>query len=62
VYTSATVTAKVERAEKITRDLHIIHTPTLIINGKYLVDLESAGGDTYFLAIAQDLAAMERHL
>ncbi|RMD77880.1 MAG: thiol:disulfide interchange protein DsbA/DsbL [Gammaproteobacteria bacterium] len=61
VWGSFAVEARVRRAEEMTRRYRVHGTPSLVIDGRYIVDGDNAGGDfNRMLEIAQELIRRER--
>ena len=49
-------------AEDLTRSLHALSVPWLVVNGKYTADVGTAGGEPELIQLINDLAASEhRH-
>jgi thiol:disulfide interchange protein DsbA len=59
VYRSFTVETKLQRAEELTQRYRIDGVPKVIINGKYVADVGSAGGADKLVQLISDLAAQE---
>lgn len=60
-YNSKEVADNVARAQEITLRYKIEDVPRAVINGKYMVDITSAGGQSNLIAIINDLAASEHN-
>ncbi len=60
-YRSFSVEAKLQRAEQFTQRYQIVGVPTMVVAGKYMADVGTAGGDTELLSLLNDLAAAEHH-
>jgi protein dithiol oxidoreductase (disulfide-forming) len=56
---SFTVDSKVRAAEEMIQRYHVDRTPTLIVNGKYRVNTESAGGPDQAVDLVKWLVAKE---
>jgi len=53
------VDVKIRQAEQIMRAWQIDQTPTMIVNGKYRITLQSAGGDQQLIDVTRWLVAKE---
>lgn len=60
-YRSFLVEAKLQRAEQFTQRYQIVGVPTMVVAGKYMADVGTAGGETELLSLLNDLAAAEHH-
>ncbi len=58
-YHSFAVETALQRADQLVQRYRIDGVPTFIVNGKYLVDVRSAGGPDKLLSLVSDLAAQE---
>ena len=52
---------KLRQAENLTRRYMLDHTPMVVVHGKYLTDVEMAGGIEQLFQLVSDLAARERN-
>jgi thiol:disulfide interchange protein DsbA len=59
VYRSFAVETKLQRAEELTQRYRIDGVPKIIINGKFVADVGSAGGTDKLVQLISDLAAQE---
>jgi len=60
-YRSFSVEAKLQRAEQFTQRYQIVAVPTMVVAGKYLADVSTAGGEAELMSLLNDLAAAEHH-
>jgi thiol:disulfide interchange protein DsbA len=51
---------KLRQAENLSRRYRLDHTPMMVIHGKYLTDVEMAGGIEQLFQLVSDLAKRER--
>ncbi len=51
---------KLRQAETMSRRYQIVHTPMIVVQGKYLTDVSMAGGHDQLFQLINDLAARER--
>jgi thiol:disulfide interchange protein DsbA len=51
---------KLRQAENLSRRYRLDHTPMMVVHGKYLTDVEMAGGLEQLFQLVSDLAARER--
>ncbi len=51
---------KLRQAENLSRSYRLEHTPMIVVHGKYLTDVEMAGGMEQLFQLVDDLAARER--
>lgn len=51
---------KLRQAENLSRRYQLIHTPMVVVHGKYLTDVSMAGGQEKLFQLVNDLAARER--
>jgi thiol:disulfide interchange protein DsbA len=51
---------KLRQAENLSRRYRLDHTPMMVVHGKYLTDVEMAGGVDQLFQLVSDLAARER--
>lgn len=51
---------KLRQAENLSRRYRLDHTPMMVVHGKYLTDVEMAGGIEQLFQLVSDLAARER--
>jgi thiol:disulfide interchange protein DsbA len=58
-YHSMGVEAHLQRADELVQRYRIDGVPTFVVNGKYVADVRSAGGQQQLLALVGDLAAQE---
>ena len=58
-YRSFTVETDLQRADEQMQRYHIMGVPTFVINGKYVADVGTAGGEQKLLDLVNDLAAIE---
>lgn len=54
------VNTRLTRAEELTRRYRVESTPTFVVNGKYVTDVEMAGGAANLMQLLSDLAAAEK--
>lgn len=59
-YNGFAVNTRLQRAEELTRRYRIESTPMFVVNGKYLTDVEMAGGAAQLLQLVDDLVAFEK--
>lgn len=59
-YNGFAVSTRLKRAEELTRRYRIESTPVFIVNGKYMTDVEMAGGAEQLLQLVDELAASEK--
>lgn len=59
-YNGFAVNTRLQRAEELTRRYRVEHTPTFIVNGKYMTDASMAGGPAELMQLLGDLAAAEK--
>jgi thiol:disulfide interchange protein DsbA len=59
-YNSFGVNSNLQRAERLTQAYRVQSVPTFIVNGKYVTDIEKAGGHEQLMQLLSDLAASER--
>jgi protein dithiol oxidoreductase (disulfide-forming) len=59
---SPAIDTRVAAAEKLVRDYRIDRTPTIVINGKYRLYTESAGGNDKLIELVKFLVAKESQL
>lgn len=52
---------KLRQAENLSRRYMLDHTPMVVVHGKYLTDVEMAGGVDQLFQLVNDLAARERN-
>jgi thiol:disulfide interchange protein DsbA len=52
---------KLRQAENLSRRYLLDHTPMIVVHGKYLTDVEMAGGVEQLFQLVNDLAARERN-
>lgn len=57
---SMAVDTKLRRAEVLTRAYQADEVPKIIVNGKYVADVTTAGGQRQLVALVTDLAAREQ--
>jgi thiol:disulfide interchange protein DsbA len=53
------VETALQRADQLVQRYRIDGVPTFVVNGKYVVDVRSAGGPEKLLSLVGDLAAQE---
>ena len=53
------VDTRIRQAEQLIRDYGVASTPTIIVNGKYRLDVQSAGGPEQVVALVKWLVAKE---
>jgi protein dithiol oxidoreductase (disulfide-forming) len=58
-YHSFAVETALQRADQLVQRYRIDGVPTFVVNGKYVVDVRSAGGPDKLLSLVGDLAAQE---
>jgi thiol:disulfide interchange protein DsbA len=58
-YNSKEVIDKVKQADELVRRYKLDAVPKIIINGKYMADVASAGGQSQLISLINDLAAKE---
>lgn len=58
-YRSFSTENRLRQAEKLSRDYMLDHTPMVVVHGKYLTDVEMAGGTDKLFQLVNDLAARE---
>jgi len=58
-FSSFAVESKLQRADLLNRRYRVNSVPTLIVNGKYLTDQNSAGGEPQLFSLIGELAAHE---
>ncbi len=58
---SFTVAVKMKSADALVLAYHVDRTPTLIVNGKYRLNVESAGGAEQLIQLVNYLVAKETH-
>jgi protein dithiol oxidoreductase (disulfide-forming) len=58
-YHSMGVEAHLQRADELVQRYRIDGVPTFVVNGKYVADVRSAGGQQQLLTLVGDLAAQE---
>lgn len=59
-YNSFTVQTNLSKADDLVHRYHIDGVPTIIINGKYLSDVNMAGSPANLISLIDDLAASEK--
>ncbi len=59
-YNSFSVRSRVQQAKALTRAYKVTGVPTLVVNGKYVVDGRMAGGNVAMLQVVDFLVAQER--
>lgn len=59
-YNGFAVSTRLKRAEELTRRYRVEHTPVFIVNGKYMTDVDMAGGAAQLLQLVDDLTAFEK--
>jgi len=59
-YRSFSAENKLRQAENLARRFLLTHTPMVVVQGKYLTDVEMAGGREKLFRLVNDLAARER--
>ncbi len=59
-YNSFSVRSRVQQAKALTRAFQVTGVPTLVVNGKYVVDGRMAGGNVAMLQVVDFLVARER--
>jgi thiol:disulfide interchange protein DsbA len=59
-YNSFGVNSNLQRAERLTQAYRISSVPTIVVNGKYVTDIEKARGHGELTQLLDDLAASER--
>jgi thiol:disulfide interchange protein DsbA len=60
VWSSFGLESKVRRAEELARRYKVTGTPTFIVNGRWVVDVRSAGGEDELFKVLTYLAAREK--
>jgi len=60
-FSSFAVESKVRRADDMNRRYKITATPSFIVNGKYMTDVQMAGSEEKLFEVINALAAKERH-
>jgi protein dithiol oxidoreductase (disulfide-forming) len=58
-YRSFAVETELQRADQLVQRYRISGVPTFVINGKYVADVGTAGGEERLIALVSDLAAIE---
>lgn len=58
-FSSFAVESKLQRADLMNRRYRINSVPTVIVNGKYSTDVNSAGGESQLFGVIEELAAHE---
>jgi len=59
-YNSFSVRSRVQQAKALTRAYQVTGVPTLVVNGKYLVDGRMAGGNVAMLQVVDQLVRQEQ--
>ena len=59
-YTSFTVQTNLQKADELVRRYHVDGVPLLVINGKYVTDVNMAGSPANVMSVVNDLAASEK--
>jgi protein dithiol oxidoreductase (disulfide-forming) len=59
-FSSFSVHTKVQRADELNRRYRIASVPTIVVNGKYVTDVSTAGGFEELLDLIDELVAAER--
>lgn len=59
-YAGFAVSTRLQRAEELTRRYRIEHTPVFIVNGRYMTDVDMAGGAASLMQLLNDLTAAEK--
>jgi thiol:disulfide interchange protein DsbA len=59
-YDGFAVNTRLQRAEELTRRYKVESVPLIVVNGKYMTDVSSAGGKPQLLQLITDLAAAEK--
>lgn len=59
-YRSFSTENRLRQTENLSRRYLLDHTPMMIVHGKYLTDVQMAGGQDELLELVNDLAARER--
>jgi thiol:disulfide interchange protein DsbA len=59
-WNSFTVQTSMQKADELVRRYHVDGVPLLVINGKYVTDVNMAGGQANVMSIVSDLAASEK--
>ncbi len=60
-YHSDEVTKNIQHADELLRRYRIDSVPQMVINGKYMADVGSAGGHSQLISLVNDLAAREHN-
>jgi protein dithiol oxidoreductase (disulfide-forming) len=58
-YHSFAVETDLQRADELVQRYRVTAVPTFVVNGKYVADVQTAGGPERLLALVNDLAAQE---
>ena len=58
-YHSFAVDTALQKADELMERYRIDGVPTFVINGKYIADVQSAGGPERLMSLVGDLAAQE---
>jgi thiol:disulfide interchange protein DsbA len=59
-YASFSVQSSLSRADDLNRRYRIDAVPTFVVAGKYVTDMQAAGGESNLFQIINDLAASEK--
>lgn len=59
-YNGFSVNTRLQQAERLTRAYRVEGVPLVVVNGKYVTDVGSAGGQSELLKLIDDLAAFEQ--
>ena len=59
-WNSFTVQTSMQKADELVHRYHVDGVPLLVINGKYVTDVNMAGGQANVMSIVSDLAASEK--
>jgi thiol:disulfide interchange protein DsbA len=59
-YNSFSVNSNLQRAERLTTAYRVQSVPIVVVNGKYVTDIEKARGHEELMQLLNDLAASER--
>jgi thiol:disulfide interchange protein DsbA len=59
-YNSFGVNSNLQRAERLTNSYRVASVPVLVVNGKYVTDIEKARGHEPLTQLLEELAASER--
>jgi thiol:disulfide interchange protein DsbA len=59
-WNSFTVQTSMQKADELVRRYHVDGVPLLVINGKYVTDVNMAGSQANVMSIVSDLAASEK--